>query len=49
MRVRTLALALGVAALSLASVTAFADEGGWRHEGRERLQWTGSALARCGW
>jgi hypothetical protein len=101
MRVRTLALALGVAALSLVSVTAFADEGGWRHEGRdyrqdyrpeyqrerwserrdrcqdlrerferdrahyyhelregdwrearelrERLQWTSSALARCGW
>jgi len=109
MRVRMLALALGAAALSLCSVSAFADEGGWRHESRdtqreyrndyrpgywreyrrdrwderrerceelrgrferdraryyhelregdwrearelrERMEWTGAALERCGW
>jgi hypothetical protein len=35
MRVRMLALALGTVALSLCSVAAFADEGGWRHDGRD--------------
>ena len=35
MRVRMLALAVGVTAVSLVSVTAFADEDGWRHEGRD--------------